>query len=181
LLVQQRRHQRHAPARRRRPGHRHHGKRARHTRPGHREPTPILRLHYQGSAERWAIGIYLASSGQYTESELLASFGPKTGTLKQTGIPEQGVDDTFILYADPKTGHLRPSARTAHSGKEPTACGSRSGRRYRGGWRQHLLRHLKYKLLGRRVEPFPADDVLPRDSFYRGSASPVDRRVCPRV
>jgi hypothetical protein len=65
--------------------------------PGHREPTPILRLRYQGSADRWAIGIYLASSGQYTESELPASFGPKTGT------PEQGVDDTFALYAGPKT------------------------------------------------------------------------------
>jgi hypothetical protein len=66
--------------------------------PGHREPTPILRLRYQGSADRWAIGIYLASSGQYTESELPASFGPNTGT------PEQGVDDTFVLYAGPKTG-----------------------------------------------------------------------------
>ena len=66
--------------------------------PGHREPTPILRLRYQGSADRWAIGIYLASSGQYAESELPASFGPKTGT------PEQGVDDTFILYAGPKSG-----------------------------------------------------------------------------
>src|SRR5487761_1082188 len=70
--------------------------------PAHREPTPILRLRYQGSADRWAIGIYLASSGQYTESDLPASFGPKTGT------PEEGVHDTFILYADPKTGHLRP-------------------------------------------------------------------------
>jgi hypothetical protein len=39
-----------------------------------------------------------ASSGQHTESELPASFGPKTGT------PEEGVDDTFILYADPKSG-----------------------------------------------------------------------------
>jgi hypothetical protein len=66
--------------------------------PGHREPTPILRLRYQGSADRWAIGIYLASSGQYTESELPASFGATTGT------PEQGVDDTFVLYAGPKTG-----------------------------------------------------------------------------
>jgi hypothetical protein len=66
--------------------------------PGHREPTPILRLRYQGSADRWAIGIYLASTGQYTESELPASFGPKTGT------PEQGIDDSFILYAGPKSG-----------------------------------------------------------------------------
>ena len=46
--------------------------------PGHREPTPILRLRYQGSADRWATGIYLASSGQYTESGLPASSGPKT-------------------------------------------------------------------------------------------------------
>jgi len=66
--------------------------------PGHREPTPILRLRYPGSADCWAIGIDLASSGQYTESELPASFGLKTGT------PEQGVDDTFILYAGPETG-----------------------------------------------------------------------------
>ena len=65
--------------------------------PGRREPTPILRLRCQGSADRWAIGIYLASSGQYTESELPASFGPKTGT------PEQGVDDTFVLYATPES------------------------------------------------------------------------------
>jgi hypothetical protein len=27
-----------------------------------------------------------------------ASFGPKTGT------PEEGIDDTFDLYAEPKTG-----------------------------------------------------------------------------
>ncbi len=66
--------------------------------PGHREPTPILRLRYQGSAGRWAIGIYRASTGQYTESELPASFGPATGT------PEQGVDDTFVLYAGPESG-----------------------------------------------------------------------------
>jgi hypothetical protein len=66
--------------------------------PGRREPTPILRLRYQGSADRWAIGIYLASSGQYTESELPTSFGPKTGT------PEEGVDDTFVLCAGPKSG-----------------------------------------------------------------------------
>jgi hypothetical protein len=59
--------------------------------PGHREPTPILRLRYQGSADRWAVGIYLASTGHYTESELPTSFGPKTGT------PEEGVDDTFVL------------------------------------------------------------------------------------
>ena len=44
--------------------------------PGHREPTPILRLRHQGSADCWAIGIYLAISGQYTESEVPTPFGP---------------------------------------------------------------------------------------------------------
>jgi hypothetical protein len=63
--------------------------------PGHRRPHPILRLRYQGSADRWAIGIYLASDQRYTEAELPTSFGPKTGT------PEQGIDHTFILYAAP--------------------------------------------------------------------------------
>jgi hypothetical protein len=84
--------------------------------PGYREPAPILRLRYQGSADRWAIGIYLASSDRYTESELPTSFGPKTGT------PEEGVDDTFILYAGPKTGRLRPSARTR---PRPQKCQTR--------------------------------------------------------
>ena len=63
--------------------------------PGHRQPQPILRLRYQGSPERWAIGIYLASDERYTEAELPTSFGPNTGT------PEQGIDHTFILYAGP--------------------------------------------------------------------------------
>jgi hypothetical protein len=63
--------------------------------PGHREPSPILRLRYQGSPDRWAIAIYLASSERYTESELPTSFGPKTGT------PEQGIDATLVLYAGP--------------------------------------------------------------------------------
>jgi hypothetical protein len=61
--------------------------------------TASLRLRYQGSADCWATGIYLASSGQYTESGLPASSGPKTGT------PEEGVDDTFVLYAGPESGH----------------------------------------------------------------------------
>ena len=67
--------------------------------PGHREPMPILRLRYQGSADQWAIGIYKASTGQYSENELPASFGGATGT------PEQGIDETFILYAGPPTGN----------------------------------------------------------------------------
>jgi hypothetical protein len=61
--------------------------------PGHREPMPILRLRYQGSADRWSVGICLASSQRYTESELPLSFGPVTGT------PEEGIDHTLILYA----------------------------------------------------------------------------------
>jgi hypothetical protein len=65
--------------------------------PGHRQPTPILRLRYQGSIEQWDIGIYLASDERYTESELPTSFGPRTGT------PEEGIDHTFILYAGPST------------------------------------------------------------------------------
>jgi hypothetical protein len=67
--------------------------------PGHREPTPILRLRYQGSADDWAIGIYKASTGQYSENELPGAFGGTTGT------PEQGIDETFILYAGPGTGN----------------------------------------------------------------------------
>ena len=63
--------------------------------PGHRQPSPILRLRYQGSPERWTIGIYLASDERYSETELPTSFGPKIGT------PEQGIDHTFILYAGP--------------------------------------------------------------------------------
>jgi hypothetical protein len=59
----------------------------------------VLRLRYQGSADHWAIGIYKASTGQYSESELPGSFGPAAGT------PEQGIDDTFILYAGPGTGN----------------------------------------------------------------------------
>ena len=74
--------------------------------PGHRQPQPILRLRYQGSADRWAIGIYLASDQRYTEAELPTSSGPKTGT------PEQGIDHTFILYAgtsSPDTSRDRPA------------------------------------------------------------------------
>lgn len=67
--------------------------------PGHHQPTPILRLRYQGSADLWNIGIYLGSDERYTESELPTSFGPRTGT------PEEGVDHTFILNAGPNTQH----------------------------------------------------------------------------
>ena len=63
----------------------------------HPQPSPILRLRYQGSIDRWDIGIYLASDERYTETELPTSFGPRTGT------PEEGIDHTFILYAGPST------------------------------------------------------------------------------
>jgi len=66
--------------------------------PGYREAAPILRLRYQGSADRWAIGIYLASTGQYTQSELPTSSG------LDRHPPEDGVDDTFVLYAGPESG-----------------------------------------------------------------------------
>lgn len=65
----------------------------------HPQPSPILRLRYQGSIDRWNIGIYLASDQRYTETELPTSFGPRTGT------PEEGIDHTLILYAGPSTQH----------------------------------------------------------------------------
>lgn len=65
--------------------------------PGHREATPILRLRWQGSADEWAIRIYKASTGQYSETEFPAASGGTTGT------PEQGIDETFTLYAGPRT------------------------------------------------------------------------------
>ena len=67
--------------------------------PGRSGPTPILRLRYQGSADEWAIGIYKASTGQYSESELPRSLAGATGT------PERAIDETFILYAGPRTGN----------------------------------------------------------------------------
>jgi hypothetical protein len=80
--------------------------------PGHREPTPILRLRYQGSTDRWDIGIYLTSDERYTESELPTSFGPRTGT------PEEGIDHTFILYAGPPPN----TDTTRHRTNNPANC-----------------------------------------------------------
>jgi hypothetical protein len=65
--------------------------------PGHRQPTPFLRLRWQGAEDEWGIGIYKASTEQYSEKELPWSFGPLTGT------PEQGIDETLELYAGPPT------------------------------------------------------------------------------
>ena len=75
--------------------------------PGHREPTPILRLRWQGDPDNWAIGIYKASTGQYTETELPAAFGGAEGT------PEQGIDETFILYAGPGLSDDHRGPKTA--------------------------------------------------------------------
>jgi hypothetical protein len=66
--------------------------------PGRRKPTPFLRLRWQGSPEEWAIGIYKATTEQYSESEFPWSFGSLTGT------PEQGIDETLELYAGPPAG-----------------------------------------------------------------------------
>jgi hypothetical protein len=68
------------------------------TLPGHRRPLPFLRLRWTGSPDEWAIGIYKASTEQYSENELPWSYGPLTGT------PEQGIDETLALYAGPPTG-----------------------------------------------------------------------------
>jgi hypothetical protein len=68
------------------------------TLPGHRGPTPFLRLRWQGTPDDWAVGIYKATTEQYSENEFPWSFGPFTGT------PEQGIDETLALYAGPPTG-----------------------------------------------------------------------------
>jgi hypothetical protein len=68
------------------------------TLPGHRAPTPFLRLRWTGSPDEWAIGIYKATTEQYSESEFPWSYGPLTGT------PEQGIDETLALYAGPPAG-----------------------------------------------------------------------------
>lgn len=65
------------------------------TKPGEREPFPVLRLRYQGSADRWLIAIYKASSESWSESELPTRFGPTIGT------PEQGMDHTLGFWIGP--------------------------------------------------------------------------------
>jgi hypothetical protein len=65
------------------------------TNPGEREPFPVLRLRYQGSADRWLIAIYKASSESWSESELPTRFGPTIGT------PEQGMDHTLGFWIGP--------------------------------------------------------------------------------
>ena len=47
-----------------------------------------------------AIGIYKASTGKYSETELPGSFGGATGT------PEQGIDETFNPLRRPQDREL---------------------------------------------------------------------------
>ena len=85
--------------------------------PGHREPTPIVRLRYQGSADRRAIGIYQASSSQCTESELPASFGPKTGTQNKgsmTPSPSTRAPKLAADGAQPAPGHDQDHKSAKH-------------------------------------------------------------------
>jgi len=66
---------------------------------GEREPFPVLRLRYQGSADRWLIAIYKASSETFSENELPTRFGPTIGT------PEQGMDHTLGFWVGTPAGH----------------------------------------------------------------------------
>jgi len=61
------------------------------------EPGPftVLRLRYQGSADRWLIAIYKASTETFSESELPTRFGPTIGT------PEEGMDHTLGFWVGP--------------------------------------------------------------------------------
>jgi len=59
------------------------------------EPFPVLRLRYQGCADRWLIAIYKASSESWSEDELPISFGPTIGT------PEEGMDHTLGFWVGP--------------------------------------------------------------------------------
>lgn len=64
-----------------------------------REPFTVLRLRYQGSADRWLIAIYKASTETFSESELPTRFGPTIGT------PEQGMDHTLGFWIGPPARH----------------------------------------------------------------------------
>jgi hypothetical protein len=63
---------------------------------GVREQLEARNRSYQGTHDAWTIGIWLASRECYTEAELPKTVGPTTG------IPEQGVNHTFFLYAGPR-------------------------------------------------------------------------------
>ena len=75
--------------------------------PGHPEHTPVLRLRYQGSADDWAIGIYKASTGQYSENELPPPSQARPGRRNKgsmrpsssTPAPEPGTNPALIATA----------------------------------------------------------------------------------
>jgi hypothetical protein len=64
---------------------------------GHREREPftVLRLRYRGSADRWLIAIYKASTETFSEDELPTTSGPTIGT------PEEGLDHTLGFWVGP--------------------------------------------------------------------------------
>jgi len=98
--------------------------------PGYREPAPILRLRYQGSADQWAIGIYLASSDRYSEAELPTSFGPKTGTPKKASTTPSSSTRAPKLAADgafPKTKSAKHELPADHAELAASAVISPSG------------------------------------------------------
>ena len=66
--------------------------------PGHRQPTPFLRLRWQGSPDQWAIGIYKATTEQYSENEFPWSYGPLTGTPGTT-VPVCYMASSFLPSA----------------------------------------------------------------------------------
>ena len=59
--------------------------------PGHREPTPILRLRWQGDPDNWAIGITRPAPASTPERTPRRLGGAE-------GTPNKGIDETFILY-----------------------------------------------------------------------------------
>ena len=69
-------------------------------------------LRWTGSPDDWAIGIYKASTEQYTENEFPWSSGPLTGT------PEQGIDETLASTQAPSREVITPSG-------QPQNCESR--------------------------------------------------------
>lgn len=60
-----------------------------------REPFPALRLRYQGSADRWLVGIYKASTETYGEDELPTRFGPTITT------PEEAMNHVLGFWVHP--------------------------------------------------------------------------------
>ncbi len=71
---------------------------------GQDKPFTVLRLRYQGSADRWLIGIYKASTETFSENELPTTSGPTIAT------PEEGMDHTLGFWIAPPA--RRPASLT---------------------------------------------------------------------